>query len=92
MYPDTHYFKVNNMDCIIIVGQVLALLRGCVWNYMRDHVPSPALFSADPRSGLMFRDGSAARPPLCYTEPMRLVMLYNIQHLGELYRSLFVGS
>lgn len=74
---------------LVTPQEVLALLRGCVWNYMRDHVPSPALFSADPRSGFMWRDTAVARPPLCYTEPLRLVLLNNIHHFGELYRNLF---
>ncbi|KAL1124013.1 hypothetical protein AAG570_001783 [Ranatra chinensis] len=70
-------------------NQVVLVLRDCVWNYMRDHVPSPALFSRD-SNGAMWRDPSTSRPPKQYTETLRLVMLKNISSLGPLYNTLFV--
>lgn len=65
------------------------LLRDCVWNYLRDHVPSPALFTRD-ANGVMWRDLAAARPPKQYTETMRLLMIQNIAVLGPLFYVLFV--
>jgi len=61
---------------------------------MRDFVPAPALFTEDARTGFMWRDLAAARPPLCYTEPLRLVLLHNINthNYGALYDNLFVKS
>ncbi|XP_073987068.1 integrator complex subunit 5 omd [Rhodnius prolixus] len=69
--------------------QVVLLLRDCVWNYMRDHVPSPALFGRD-ANGVMWRDTSTSRPPKQYTETLRHVMLDNLSSLGALYHTLFV--
>lgn len=64
-------------------------MRDCVWNYLRDHVPSPALFTRD-ANGVMWRDLAAARPPKQYTETMRLLMIQNIAALGPLFYILFV--
>uniref|UniRef100_A0A1B6H8L2 Integrator complex subunit 5 C-terminal domain-containing protein n=1 Tax=Homalodisca liturata TaxID=320908 RepID=A0A1B6H8L2_9HEMI len=71
--------------------QVVLLLRECVWNYMRDHVPSPALFSRDP-SGLMWRDPALSRPPKQYTETFRVILQRNIGKMGQLYAQLFIFS
>ncbi|KAK9510932.1 hypothetical protein O3M35_005604 [Rhynocoris fuscipes] len=70
-------------------NQVVLLLRDCVWNYMRDNVPSPALFGRD-ANGVMWRDTSTSRPPKQYTETLRQVMLNNLSSLGALYHTLFV--
>lgn len=55
---------------------------------MRDHVPSPALFTKDPH-GVMWRDPTLSKPTKQYTETLRLVMLSNIDKLGDLYYQLF---
>jgi hypothetical protein len=68
--------------------QVVQLLRDCVWNYLRDHVPSPALFTRD-ENGLMWRDATQARPEPQYTNTLRSIMQNNIQCLGTLYSQLF---
>ncbi|KDR16305.1 Integrator complex subunit 5, partial [Zootermopsis nevadensis] len=68
--------------------EVVQLLRDCVWNYLRDHVPSPALFARD-ENGLMWRDATLARPEPQYTDTLRSTMQNNIQHLGTLYSQLF---
>ncbi|KAJ9588448.1 hypothetical protein L9F63_018181 [Diploptera punctata] len=68
--------------------EVVQLLRDCVWNYLRDHVPSPALFARD-ENGLMWRDATLARPGPQYTDTLRCTMQNNIQHLGKLYGQLF---
>lgn len=71
--------------------QVVLLLRECVWNYMRDHVPAPALFARD-SSGMMWRDPALSCPPRQYTETFRLVLQRNISKLGQLYCQLFISS
>jgi integrator complex subunit 5 len=68
--------------------EVVQLLRDCVWNYLRDHVPSPALFTRD-ENGLMWRDATLARPEPQYTNTLRSTMQNNIQCLGTLYSQLF---
>lgn len=68
--------------------EVVQLIRDCVWNYLRDHVPSPALFARD-ENGLMWRDATLARPEPQYTDTLRSTMQNNIQHLGTLYSQLF---
>lgn len=69
--------------------QVVVLLRDCVWNYMRDNVPSPALFTRD-ANGVMWRDLATSRPPKQYTETLRHIMISNISSLGALYYTLFL--
>ncbi|XP_054269182.1 integrator complex subunit 5-like [Macrosteles quadrilineatus] len=71
--------------------QVVLLLRECVWNYMRDHVPAPALFTQD-ASGTMWRDPALSRPPKQYTETFRLILQRNIGKMGQLYAQLFIMS
>ncbi|BES89313.1 integrator complex subunit 5 [Nesidiocoris tenuis] len=70
-------------------NQVAQILRDCVWNYLRDNVPAPALFTRD-ANGNMWRSSADSRVPSEYTETLRLVMLNNIQSLGPLYCTLFV--
>lgn len=66
------------------------LLHDCVWNYMRDNVPSPALFKRDPKTGFMWRDPNVAKPLPQYTETFRLVLQNNIKHFGPLYTKIFM--
>lgn len=68
--------------------EIVQVLQKCVWNYMRDNVPAPALFSRDSH-GNMWRDSTQDLPGPQYTETMRLLMLANIEDLGELYAQLF---
>jgi hypothetical protein len=75
----------------IFILQVVQLIRDCVWNYLRDHVPSPALFSRD-ENGLMWRDATLARPEPQYTNTLRSTMQNNIQYLGILYSQLFLPT
>ncbi|KAF6214343.1 hypothetical protein GE061_009083 [Apolygus lucorum] len=70
-------------------SQVVQILRDCVWNYLRDNVPAPALFTRD-ANGNMWRDTLTSRPSKQYTETLRLVMLDNVSSLGPLYYTLFV--
>lgn len=71
--------------------EIVAVLRDCIWAYMRDCVPSPALFSQDDTGG-HWRDPTAARPPSPYTDTLRIIMQRNIActPLGQLYGQLFI--
>lgn len=60
-----------------------------MWNYLRDNVPAPNLFTRD-ANGVMWRDLALSRPPKQYTETLRHVMINNISTLGSLYYTLFV--
>ncbi|XP_066991548.1 integrator complex subunit 5 isoform X2 [Anabrus simplex] len=71
--------------------EVVQILRDCVWNYLRDHVPSPALFTRD-STGLTWRDSSLARPGSQYTDTLRFILQNNIDELGYLYFELFVAN
>lgn len=68
--------------------EIVQLLRDCVWNYMRDHIPSPALFGCD-ITGLHWRDPTIARPPPLYADTLRIIMQSNIEKLGDQYAQLF---
>ncbi|GLH07144.1 Uncharacterized protein GBIM_12672 [Gryllus bimaculatus] len=72
----------------LLPQEVVQLLRDCVWNYMRDNVPSPALFTRD-ASGLMWRDATLAIPGPQYTDSLRFIIQKNIKKLGYLYPQLF---
>lgn len=70
--------------------EVVQVLRCCIWNYMRDHVPSPALFGRD-ANGLHWRDPTVARPPPAYTDTLRTFMHKNIDKTGDMYAQIFVN-
>lgn len=57
---------------------------------MRDHVPSPALFTCD-ASGVYWRDPTLARPPDIYTTTLRIIMQQNIKTIGHLYSHMFIN-
>ncbi|XP_031350418.1 integrator complex subunit 5 isoform X1 [Photinus pyralis] len=70
-------------------SEIVQILRDCVWNYMRDNVPSPALFNCD-SSGMVWRDPTTARPPEIYTTTLRIIMQQNIETVGHLYCHMFI--
>ncbi|KAK6641693.1 hypothetical protein RUM44_013408 [Polyplax serrata] len=74
----------------LTAAEVVTLLQDCVWSYMRDNVPSPALFTRDPRSGIMWRDPNVEKPSTQYTETFRLILQNNIVRFGQLYAKLFI--
>lgn len=78
-----------------VIGQldpveVHTVLRDCVWNYMKDNVPSPALFECHPSTGLVWRNPVTARPPTQYTDTLRRIMLKKLSTLGSVYHQMFV--
>uniref|UniRef100_A0A182P578 Integrator complex subunit 5 C-terminal domain-containing protein n=1 Tax=Anopheles epiroticus TaxID=199890 RepID=A0A182P578_9DIPT len=70
--------------------EIAYVLKECVWNYMKDHVPSPVLFVCDP-TGFHWRDPLTSRPPLQYTNPLRNTMQKKLTKVGHLYHQMFVG-
>ncbi|CAH2075037.1 unnamed protein product, partial [Iphiclides podalirius] len=74
----------------LTASELVQVLRDCLWNYTRDHVPSPALFTCD-SSGLHWRDPSTCKPPSTYTDTLRLIIQKNISKLGHLYPIMFLN-
>ncbi|KAG6463403.1 hypothetical protein O3G_MSEX013855 [Manduca sexta] len=71
-------------------SELVQVLRDCLWNYTRDHVPSPALFTGD-SSGIHWRDPSTCKPPATYTDTLRLIIQKKISTLGHLYPIMFLN-
>ncbi|KAL1389194.1 hypothetical protein pipiens_012574 [Culex pipiens pipiens] len=71
-------------------AEIVYVLKECVWNYMKDHVPSPVLFVCDP-TGFHWRDPASSRPPPQYTNPLRNTMQKRLPKMGTLYQQMFVG-
>uniref|UniRef100_A0A1B0DPW1 Integrator complex subunit 5 C-terminal domain-containing protein n=1 Tax=Phlebotomus papatasi TaxID=29031 RepID=A0A1B0DPW1_PHLPP len=69
--------------------EVVLLLKDCVWNYMKDHVPSPCLFKFD-STGFHWRNPETAKPPAQFIDPLRFIMLKRLPLLGSLYHQMFV--
>lgn len=69
--------------------EVALVLRDCVWNYMREVVPSPVLFECA-ANGLVWRNPASARPASQYTDTLRRIMLKKLPALGALYNQMFV--
>uniref|UniRef100_A0A1B0CEH9 Putative integrator complex subunit 5-like protein n=1 Tax=Lutzomyia longipalpis TaxID=7200 RepID=A0A1B0CEH9_LUTLO len=69
--------------------EVVLLLKDCVWNYMKDHVPSPCLFKFD-STGFHWRNPETAKPPAQFVDPLRFIMLKRLPLLGSLYHQMFV--
>lgn len=57
---------------------------------MRDHIPSPALFSCD-SNGVHWRDPTSSRPPESYTNTLRIIMQRNIETVGHLFSEMFIN-
>ncbi|KAF5276285.1 hypothetical protein FQA39_LY06634 [Lamprigera yunnana] len=81
--------EIRNIIPFLNCSEIVQVLRDCIWNYMRDHVPSPALFNCDP-SGKYWRDPTLARPPDVYTTTLRIIMQQNIETVGHLYCHMFI--
>ncbi|XP_046960699.1 integrator complex subunit 5 [Vanessa cardui] len=71
-------------------SEIVQVLRDCIWNYTRDHVPSPALFSCD-STGLHWRDPSTCKPPPTYTDTLRMIIQKRISKLGHMYPIMFLN-
>lgn len=69
--------------------EIAIVLKECVWNYMREHVPAPVLFGVD-AAGLHWRDPVTARPPAHFVDPLRNIMQCKLPRLGAFYHHMFV--
>jgi len=67
------------------------LLRECIWNYLKDHVPSPALFHVD-NNGLHWRNTSQAKVAPQYVDTLRQLMQKKLNKLGAHYHQMFIMS
>ncbi|KAH8335673.1 hypothetical protein KR074_008818 [Drosophila pseudoananassae] len=72
-------------------AEIALLLRECIWNYLKDHVPSPALFHVD-NNGLHWRNTSTqlARVPPQYVDTLRHLMQRKLSTLGRHYHQMFI--
>ncbi|XP_022125760.1 integrator complex subunit 5 [Pieris rapae] len=74
----------------LTANELVQVLRDCLWNYTRDHVPSPALFTCD-STGLHWRDPSTCKPPTTYTDSLRIILQKRISTLGHMYPIMFLN-
>ncbi|CAG4936851.1 unnamed protein product [Colias eurytheme] len=74
----------------LTASELVQVLRDCLWNYTRDHVPSPALFTCD-ATGLHWRDPSTCKPPTSYTDTFRIIIQKRISKLGHMYPIMFLN-
>ncbi|OAD58560.1 Integrator complex subunit 5 [Eufriesea mexicana] len=72
--------------------QINNIMKECVWAYMRENVPSPALFTRSEGANIAWRDTDTSTPNSRFTETLRLVLLSNIHTLGPLYAALFYNE
>ncbi|XP_034115208.1 integrator complex subunit 5 [Drosophila albomicans] len=71
--------------------EIALLLRECIWNYLKDHVPSPALFHVD-NNGLHWRNTSQAKVAPQYVDTLRQLMQKKLSKLGPHYHQMFIMS
>ncbi|EDV49193.1 integrator complex subunit 5 [Drosophila erecta] len=72
-------------------AEIALLLRECIWNYLKDHVPSPALFHVD-NNGLHWRNTNTqqAKVPPQYVDTLRHLMQRKLSTLGPHYHQMFI--
>ncbi|XP_045764485.1 integrator complex subunit 5 [Maniola jurtina] len=86
-HPLSHILELSPE---LTANETVQVLRDCIWNYTRDHVPSPALFSCD-STGLHWRDPSTCKPPATYTDTLRIIIQKRISKLGHMYPIMFLN-
>ncbi|XP_058797109.1 integrator complex subunit 5 [Phymastichus coffea] len=72
--------------------QITTVMRECVWMYMQEHVPAPALFTRVEGATISWRNTDTSTPDIRFTETLRLLLLANIHVLGPLYATLFFNE
>ncbi|XP_043477683.1 integrator complex subunit 5 [Leptopilina heterotoma] len=72
--------------------QINTIMRECIWAYMHENVPSPALFTRCEGATVAWRDPDSSIPSIRYTETLRLILIANIHKLGPLYSTLFYNE
>ena len=61
-----------------------------IWNYMRDHVPTPVSYNNCSSNGLMSREFEPFKNYKSYCERLRLIMLKHLKRLSGEYKRFFV--
>lgn len=69
--------------------EISVVLKECVWNYLKENVPSPVLYGVD-STGLHWRDSIAAKPYPQFIDPLRKIMQRKLPILGAHYYHMFV--
>ncbi|KAJ6637430.1 Integrator complex subunit 5 [Pseudolycoriella hygida] len=72
-------------------SEISIVLKECIWNYMKENVPSPVLYGVD-STGLHWRDSVAAKPYPHFVDPLRNIMQRKLPQLGTFYHQMFVLS
>lgn len=67
-------------------------MRECIWAYMHENVPSPALFTLTEGANIAWRDTDTSTPDIRFTDTLRLLLLANINKSGPLYATLFYNE
>ncbi|CAL7942676.1 unnamed protein product [Xylocopa violacea] len=84
--------SIRDILPVLETHQINIIMKECVWAYMRENIPSPALFTRSEGANIAWRDTDTSTPNLRFTETLRLVLLFNIHTLGPLYAILFYNE
>ncbi|XP_076236302.1 integrator complex subunit 5 omd isoform X2 [Calliopsis andreniformis] len=84
--------SIRDILTVLEPHQINTIMKECVWAYMRENVPSPALFTRTEGVNIAWRDTDTSTPNTRFTETLRLVLLANIHKLGPLYATLFYNE
>lgn len=84
--------SIRDILSVLQPHQINTIMRECLWAYMRENVPSPALFTRNEGTNIAWRDIDMSSPNARFTDTLRLVLLANIHTLGSLYSTLFYNE
>ncbi|KAL5283008.1 INTS5 family protein [Megaselia abdita] len=70
-------------------NEISLILKECVWNYLKDHVPSPALFQCD-KNGLHWRNPVSNKVQSHYINVLKSIMQKKIEVFQSNYYGMFV--
>ncbi|XP_008547533.1 integrator complex subunit 5 [Microplitis demolitor] len=80
---------------ILTPNQINTVMKECVWAYMHENVPSPALFTLNEGASIGWRDEDqdpAATPIIRFTNTLRLFLIANIGKTGMVYATFFYND
>ncbi|XP_034942928.1 integrator complex subunit 5-like [Chelonus insularis] len=77
---------------ILTPHQINVVMKECVWAYMHENVPSPALFTLTEGASIAWRDPDVSTPNVRFTNILRLFILANIAKTGMLYFTFFFNE
>lgn len=84
--------SIRDVLPVLELHQVNTIMKECVWAYMRENVPSPALFTRNEGANIAWRDTDTSAPNSRFIETLRLILFANINKLGPLYATLFYNE